>query len=95
MMTSGQFFDSHSLIPQATQQEASRGDGMLDFGAVNWAQLRKYDIFQQMLNAASSSPTAQASALIIDTLVNSTWHSTRSDLQLLIQHNCLVLNVTT
>ena len=32
---------------------------MLDVEAVNWSQLRKYDIFQQMLRAAASSPTSQ------------------------------------
>ena len=52
---------------------------MLDFGAVNWAQLRKYDIFQQMLNAAAHSPTAQASI---------PWHMTHMVLQLFLQNTC-------
>lgn len=46
---------------QAQKQEAG-GDGMLDVEAVNWSQLRKYDIFQQMLRAAASSPTSQVCA---------------------------------
>lgn len=50
-----------ALHVMQVKQQGKAEDGMLDVEAVDWGQLCKYDIFQQMLNAAASSPTAQAS----------------------------------